>query len=101
MDYDIENLDDVDWDIINNGRSNEENKKILEGFMRENDIYNVKPFKDLLLIVKEQLDKSKKKYYNINFRELNKNGKEVRKRRDSDFDSIYKNYLNQKRKNSN
>ena len=76
MDYDIENLDDVDWDIINNGRSNEENKKILEGFMRENDIYNVKPFKDLLLIVKEQLDKSKKKYYNINFRELNKNGKE-------------------------
>jgi hypothetical protein len=101
MDYDIESLDDVDWDIINNGRSNEENKKILEGFMRENDIYNVKPFKDLLLIVKEQLDKSKKKYYNINFRELNKNGKEVRKRRDSDFDSIYKNYLNQKRKNSN
>jgi hypothetical protein len=101
MDYDIESLDDVDWDIINNGRSNEENKKILEGFMRENDIYNVKPFKALLLIVKEQLDKSKKKYYNINFRELNKNGKEVRKRRDSDFDSIYKNYLNQKRKNSN
>ena len=101
MDYDIESLDDVDWDIINNGRSSEENKKILEGFMRENDIYNVKPFKDLLLIVKEQLDKSKKKYYNINFRELNKNGKEVRKRRDSDFDSIYKNYLNQKRKNSN
>ena len=101
MDYDIESLDDVDWDIINNGRSNEENKKILEGFMRENDIYNVKPFKDLLLIVKEQLDKSKKKYYNINFRELNKNGKEVRKRRDRYFDIIYKNYLNQKRKNSN
>ena len=101
MDYDIESLDDVDWDIINNGRSNEENKKILEGFMRENDIYNVKPFKDLLLIVKEQLDKSKKKYYNINFRELNKNGKEVRKRRDSDFDNVYKNFLSQKRKNSN
>ena len=49
MDYDIESLDDVDWDIINNGRSNEENKKILEGFMRENDIYNVKPFKDIKL----------------------------------------------------
>ena len=101
MDYDIENFDDVNWEIINNGRNCEENKKILEGLMREKDIYNVKPFKKLLLIVKNDLYNDKKKYYNENFKEFNKNGKQVRKRRDSDFDNIFKNYLNQKRKNSN
>ena len=101
IDYDIENFDDVDWDIINNGRSCEENKKILEGLIREYDIYNVKPFKELLSVVKNQLISAKKKYYLVNLRELNKNGKEVRKRRDSDFDNVYQNYLNQKRKNSN
>ena len=69
--------------------------------MKENYIYNIKYYKNLILIVKKKLDKSKKKYYNINFRELNKNKKEVRKRRKSDLDSIYKNFLNQKRKNSN
>ena len=35
IDYDIENFDDVDWDIINNGRSSEENKKILEALIRK------------------------------------------------------------------
>ena len=79
IDYDIENFDDVDWDIINNGRSCEENKKILEGLIREYDIYNVKPFKELLSVVKDQLIKDKKKLYRVNLRELNKNGKEVRK----------------------
>ena len=101
IDYDIENFDDVDWDIINNGRSSEENKKILEGLIREYDIYNVKPFKELLSVVKDQLIKDKKKLYRVNLRELNKNEKDFRKRRDSDFDNVYQSYLNQKRKNSN
>jgi hypothetical protein len=101
INYDIENFDDVDWEIINNGRNCEENKKILEGLIRENDIYNVKPFKEILSVVKNQLYRAKKNYYSINLRELNKNEKDFRKRRDSDFDNVYKNFLSQKRKNSN
>ena len=45
IEYGAETFDDINWEIIDNGKTCEENKEILISYMRENDIFGVKPFK--------------------------------------------------------
>jgi hypothetical protein len=66
--------------------------------MRENDIYGVKPFKDLLEIIKEQINETIEKIIGKQYDDYAKYDKNVQRRKESDLDNIYKAYINKKRK---
>ena len=66
--------------------------------MRENDIYGVKPFKDLLEIIKEQINETIEKIIGKQYDDYPKYDKNVQRRKESDLDNIYKAYINKKRK---
>ena len=68
--------------------------------MRENDIYGVKPFKELLEIIKEQINDTNNKIVGKQYDEYAKYDKNVQKRKESDLDNVYKAYINKKRKGS-
>ncbi len=66
--------------------------------MRENDIFGVKPFGELLEIIKEEISISLEKILGKQYDEFSKFYKNNQKRKESDFDNIYKAYINKKRK---
>jgi len=66
--------------------------------MRENDIYGVKPFKDLLEIIKEQINETIEKIIGKQYDDYAKYDKNVQRRKESDLDNIYKAFINKKRK---
>ena len=66
--------------------------------MRENDIYGVKPFKDLLEIIKEQINETIEKIIGKQYDDYAKYDKNVQRRKESDLDNIYNFYINKKRK---
>ena len=66
--------------------------------MRENDIFGVKPFGELLEIIKEEISISLEKILGKQYDEFSKFDKNNQKRKESDFDNIYKAYMNKKRK---
>ena len=66
--------------------------------MRENDIFGVKPFSELLEIIKEEINDSLEKILGKQYEEYSKFDKNNQRRKESDFDNIYKAYLNKKRK---
>ena len=66
--------------------------------MRENDIFGVKPFGELLEIIKEEISISLEKILGKQYDEFSKFDKNNQKRKESDFDNIYKDYINKKRK---
>ena len=66
--------------------------------MRENDIFGVKPFDELLEIIKEEISISLEKILGKQYDEFSKFDKNNQKRKESDFDNIYKAYINKKRK---
>ena len=66
--------------------------------MRENDIFGVKPFKELLEIIKEQINETIEKIIGKQYDEYAKYDKNAKKRKESDLDNIYKAYINKKRK---
>ena len=66
--------------------------------MRENDIFGVKPFDELLEIIKEEISISLEKILGKQYDEFSKFYKNNQKRKESDFDNIYKAYINKKRK---
>ena len=66
--------------------------------MRENDIYGVKPFKDLLEIIKEQINETIEKIIGKQYDDYAKYDKNVQRRKESDLINIYKAYINKKRK---
>ena len=66
--------------------------------MRENDIFGVKPFGELLEIIKEEISISLEKILCKQYDEFSKFDKNNQKRKESDFDNIYKAYINKKRK---
>ena len=68
--------------------------------MRENDIYGVKPFKELLEKIKEQINDTNDKIVGKQYDEYAKYDKNVQKRKESDLDNVYKAYINKKRKGS-
>ena len=68
--------------------------------MRENDIFGVKPLKELLEIIKEQINDSFDKIMRKQYEDFTKYDKNVQKRKESDLDNIYKEYIKKKRKKS-
>ena len=66
--------------------------------MRENDIFGVKPFGELLEIIKEEISISLEKILGKQYDEFSNFDKNNQKRKESDFDNIYKAYINKKRK---
>ena len=66
--------------------------------MRENDIFGVKPFSELLEIIKEEINDSLEKILGKQYEEYSKFDKNNQRRKESDFDNVYKAYLNKKRK---
>ena len=66
--------------------------------MRENDIFGVKPLKELLEIIKEQINDSFDKIMRKQYEDFTKYDKNVQKRKESDLDNIYKEYIKKKRK---
>ena len=66
--------------------------------MRENDIFGVKPFKELLEIIKDQINETIDKIIGKQYDDYSKYDKNVKRRKESDLDSIYKAYINKKRK---
>ena len=66
--------------------------------MRENDIFGVKPFGELLEIIKEEISISLEKILGKQYDEFSKFDKNNQRRKESDFDNIYKAYINKKRK---
>ena len=66
--------------------------------MRENDIFGVKPFGELLEIIKEEINISLEKILGKQYDEYSKFDKDNQRRKESDFDNVYKAYINKKRK---
>ena len=66
--------------------------------MRENDIFGVKPFSELLEIIKEEINISSEKILGKQYDEYSKFDKDTQRRKESDFDNVYKAYINKKRK---
>ena len=76
----------------------EENKESLRNYMKENDIFGVKPFNELLEIIKEEMNHSLEKILGKQYDEYSKFDRNNQRRKESDFDNIYKAYINKKRK---
>ena len=76
----------------------EENKEILRNYMKENDIFGVKPFNELLEIIKDEINNSIEKILGKQYDEYSKFDKINQRRKESDFDNVYKAYINKKRK---
>jgi len=66
--------------------------------MRENDIFGVKPFNELLEIIKEQINDTIEKIIGKQYDEYAKYDKNIQKRKESDLDNVYKTYIKKKRK---
>ena len=67
-------------------------------YMRENDIFGVKPFKELLEIIKEQINETIDKIIGKQYDDYARYDKNIKRRKESDLDSIFKAYINKKRK---
>jgi hypothetical protein len=76
----------------------EENKESLRNYMKENDIFGVKPFNELLEIIRDEINNSIEKILGKQYDEYSKFDKNNQRRKESDFDNVYKAYINKKRK---
>ena len=66
--------------------------------MKENDIFGVKPFSELLETIKDEINISLEKILGKQYDEYSKFDKNNQRRKESDFDNAYKAYINNKRK---
>jgi hypothetical protein len=66
--------------------------------MRENDIFGVKPFKELLLTIKDQLAEAVEKIIGRQHDDYAKFDKNMQRRKGSDFENVFKAYICKKRK---
>ena len=66
--------------------------------MKENDIFGVKPFSELLETIKDEINISLEKILGKQYDEYSKFDKNNQRRKESDFDNVYKAYINKKRK---
>ena len=66
--------------------------------MRENDIFGVKPFDELLELIKEEINNLLEKILGKQYDEYSKFDKNNQRRKESDLDNVYKAYINKKRK---
>ena len=98
IEYAPETFDDINWETIDNGKTCQENKEKLLSYMRENDIFGVKPFKELLELIKEEINDSIERIIGKQYDDYAKYDRSVTRRKESDLDNIYKAYLKKKRK---
>ena len=66
--------------------------------MRENDIFGVKPFDELLELIKDEINNLLEKILGKQYDEYSKFDKNNQRRKESDLDNVYKAYINKKRK---
>ena len=66
--------------------------------MKENDIFGVKPFSELLETIKDEINISLEKILGKQYDEYSKFDKANQRRKESDLDNVYKAYINKKRK---
>ena len=66
--------------------------------MIENDIFRINTFNELLEIIKEEINISLEKILGKQYDEYSKFDKDNQRRKESDFDNVYKVYINKKRK---
>ena len=66
--------------------------------MRENDIFGVKPFDELLELIKDEINNLLEKILGKQCDEYSKFDKNNQRRKESDLDNVYKAYINKKRK---
>ena len=66
--------------------------------MRENDIFGVKPFGELLELIKDEINNLLEKILGKQYDEYSKFDKNNQRRKESDLDNVYKAYINKKRK---
>ena len=66
--------------------------------MKENDIYGVKPFDELLEIIKDEINNLLEKIIGKQYDDYSKFDKNNQRRKESDLDNVYKAYINKKRK---
>ena len=66
--------------------------------MRENDIFFFIFFNELLEIIKDEMNNSLEKILGKQYDEYSKFDKNNQRRKESDFDNVYKAYINKKRK---
>ena len=76
LDLDYENIDEINWEYIKAKRKPNENKERMEELLRHFDPFGVKSFKDVLLKIKDELEK-----------ELNNKGKKGKNNDDSSSES--------------
>ena len=76
----------------------EENKETLRNYMKENDIFGVKPFSELLEIIKDEINTSIERILGKQYDEYSRFDRNNQRRKESDFDNVYKAYINKKRK---
>jgi hypothetical protein len=76
LDLDYENIDEINWEYIKAKRKPNENKERMEELLRHFDPFGVKSFKDVLLKIKDELEK-----------ELNNKGKKGKKGKNNDDSS--------------
>lgn len=93
----MEAEDEINWDLINNKRTIEENKKRLEEMIRTTDIYNVHSFKDNLLKIYDNLLIVNEPENPANDNEYKNLMEEHKRKMSGDIEHIYNTFLQKKR----
>lgn len=91
-------FEDIDWKEISNNKSEEENKETFKSYMREKDAYGVKPFRELLELIKDGINSHIQDLFNKKQEDYFKSEKNIKKRKVSDFDMVFHSLMNKKRK---
>ena len=101
IDLDYENLEDINWEYIKAKRKSIENKERIDELIRHFDPFGIKQFKDILLIIKQELENE------LNGKVKNKNNESdnestvSNEEEDEDEDEIeFKKEINRRNKNN-
>ncbi len=93
---DYDSLDDINYSLITNKRTQEENKNKLIEFVRLNDIYSVKSLPQIFVKVKEMLEN---RLVHVK-KDINENREfidEFKKNKPVDITKVYDSFVNRKR----
>ena len=93
---DYDSLDDINYSLINNKRTQEENKNKLIEFVRLNDIYSVKSLSQIFVKVKEMLE-SRLVHVKKDVNENREFIDEFKKNKPLDITKIYDSFVSRKR----
>ena len=98
LDLEYENIDEINWDYIKAKRKPGENKERIEELIRNFDPFGIKPFKDVLLKIKEELENE----LSINDKKNNKNNENDSDNESEEIDEEEKEFKNEmKERNKN